>query len=221
MKVRFTANFLPSLYRSFGIKNSDRLFLVQCKQDEYARLYEELKKLAGKVEENRIAGKDDIDLDITVDILYRKRSLEANALMWALYTLIAEALNRENKTRKPVTPQELYDEDMAVVAPKHRIECRAESVNFFTDILSRERGRIREITDHPEMEGWKVIEVWQTSSFWNTSQMSVHIERLLNTLDDMKITQHTNGDLKKVFDDFTEWRKKNADERTESRMREE
>lgn len=208
MKLRFQADFDHTEYKKRNVVTSDCLFIAKCRRDEYPRVMTELRKLRDKNIERELAGKEPIDFDVTVNIHYRKRSLDANALMWALYTLMAEAMTRENPTRNPFTAQELYDEDMKQFAPRHYLSCDPASLSFFVMVLEQERGHVKAIHDS-EQTGNKVIEIWQTSSYWDTKQMSDHIERLLNTLDDMGISSHTNGDLKKVFDDFEKWRSSN------------
>ena len=207
MKLRFAATFDPNEYRKRGILQRDCLVILKHAAEDRERVQKELYKLVAKNDEAVSRGKDLIDLDVIVDIAYRKRSADANRLMWALYTIIADALNREQGTRNRVTPEELYEQDMIDWAPRHRFVCEEASLEFFKIVLQEEKGKIKKIETE---KGVCSIEVWQTSSFWNTKQMAEHIDRLLNTLEQMGIIRENSGDLDRIMRDVEDWRKRAA-----------
>src|SRR5574344_822233 len=169
MKLRFSATFDPNEYRKRGILQRDGLVILKHAAEDRERVQRELYKIVAKNDEAILRGKDIIGLDVIIDIAYRKRSADANRLMWALYTIIADALNREQGTRNRITPEELYEQDMVDWAPRHRFVCEEPSLEFFKIVLQEEKGKIKK---KKKKKGICSIEVWQTSSFWNTKQMA-------------------------------------------------
>lgn len=207
MRLRFSATFDPNEYRKRGILQRDCLVILKHAAEDRERVQKELYKIVAKNDEAISRGKDIIGLDVIIDIAYRKRSADANRLMWALYTIIADALNREQGTRNRITPEELYEQDMVDWAPRHRFVCEEPSLEFFKIVLQEEKGKIKKIETE---KGICSIEVWQTSSFWNTKQMAEHIDRLLNTLEQMGIIRENSGDLDRIMKDVEDWRKRAA-----------
>jgi hypothetical protein len=210
VKLRFQATFDIEQYRKRGIMKSEDLVILKHDLQNRERIQKELYKIVEKNETNFLAGREPVELDVTIDIAYRPRSVKANALMWTLYGIIADVLNRENGTREKVTAQSLYDDDMKEWAPRHIIACPDESLVFFKMVLENERGKAKSITPLEGKAGFQVIEIWQTSSYWDTKQMGDHINRLLNTLESMGVIRENNGDLDKVFSDFEKWEKDNG-----------
>ena len=207
MKLRFAATFDPNEYRKRGILQRDCLVIMKHAAEDRERVQKELYKIVAKNDEAISRGKGLIELDVIIDIAYRKRSADANRLMWALYTIIADALNREQGTRTRTTPEELYEQDMIDWAPRHVFSCDESSLEFFKIVLQQERGQIKNVEIKA---GRAIIEVWQTSSFWNTKQMAEHIDRLLNTLEQMGIIRENSGDLDRIMRDVEDWRKRAA-----------
>lgn len=207
MRLRFSATFDPNEYRKRGILQRDCLVILKHAAEDRERVQRELYKIVAKNDEAISRGKDIIGLDVIIDIAYRKRSADANRLMWAIYTIIADALNREQGTRNRITPEELYEQDMVDWAPRHRFVCEEPSLEFFKIVLQEEKGKIKKIETE---KGICSIEVWQTSSFWNTKQMAEHIDRLLNTLEQMGIIRENSGDLDRIMKDVEDWRKRAA-----------
>ena len=207
MKLRFAATFDAAEYRKREVLQRDCLVILKHDAADRERIQKELYKLVAKNDEAIARGKDLIELDVTIDIAYRKRSADANRLMWAIDTIIADALNREQGTRTRTTPEELYEKDMEDWAPRHRFVCEEKSLEYFRIVLQEEKGRIKNV----EINGGTCsIEVWQTSSFWNTKQMAEHIDRLLNTLEQMGIIRENSGDLDRIMRDVEDWRKRAA-----------
>lgn len=207
MKLRFAATFDANEYRKRGIMQNDCLVILKHDQEDRERIQKELYKIVERNDKAILAGKDQVELDVIIDIAYRKRSSDANRLMWALYTIISEYLNKEQGTRSRITPEELYEQDMVDWAPRHRFVCEEPSLEFFKIVLQEEKGKIKKIETE---NGICAIEVWQTSSFWNTKQMAEHIDRLLNTLEQMGIIRENSGDLDRIMRDVDEWRVKNV-----------
>ena len=207
MKLRFQATLDIDEYRKRGVMRSDDLVILKNDPAGRERIQKELYKIAAKNDTEKEAGRDLVKIDVVMDIAYRKRSPEANRLMWMLYTILAEKLSRENGTRNRITPEELYEQDMIDWAPRHRFVCDEKSIEYFRIVLQEEKGRIKSVETN---DGTCSIEVWQTSSFWNTKQMADHIDRLLNTLEQMGIIRENSGDLDRIMRDVEDWRKRAA-----------
>lgn len=206
MKLRFRSVLATDAYKAHGIIGKENLIVLRHEESDTKRIWKELFKINEKTK----ASGNDIELDVVVNIYYKPRSLQANKLMWALYNILAFIMNRENKTRdKPYTAQELHDEDMINFAPRRVVFCSEGDESYFREILENERG---EITERKVVDGLVYFTLMETTRYWNNKQMSDHIERLFNTLVDMHVTKESDGDVKAVFDDFENWKKKGAKE---------
>jgi len=204
MKLRARCWLDINEYRKRGVMRYDNLIILKHDDDSRERIQKELYKINDKNLVRIAEGKETVELDVVIDINYSERSLSQNALMWKLYDVLAEALNREAGTRYRVSPESLYEEDMKEWAPRHRLYCDKESLPFFKIVLEEERGKIRAVRELPD--GKYEIEVWRTSSYWNTVEMNNHIDRLLNTLEQMGVIAENNGKLDAIMRDIEKWR---------------
>jgi len=216
-RLRFNAT-LPDVkvWKDHGITSRDDLILLRYTEESRSRVRAELRKITAKNDENFLAGKKQVELDIVIDIAYRPRSLSANALMWSLYALLAQAMDKENKRLDPYTAQELYDRDMQVCAPRHVFFCTHDSLPFFKIVLEKDYGHV--VAEKDAENGFTSVEIMETSSYWDSKRMSDHIERIMNELESMGITRGANGDVSKIFDDFQAWKEKagQAEEKTDA-----
>jgi hypothetical protein len=206
--LRFAAT-LPSVevWKEHLIQKSDRLTLFEYSKDSEQRVSRELRRLNEANKKRYLKGQNPIELDVSIDIIYRPRSLRANNLMWGLYEIIAKVMDRENSRVDPFTAEELYQRDMEDCAPRHTVFCVEDSLEFFKMVLEKERGHVKKV-DKIE-NGFYAIEIWQTSSYWDTRMMSDHINRLMNELETMGVTKENNGDIDKIFSDFEKWKEEN------------
>jgi hypothetical protein len=206
-RLRFTATLDMNAWRSCGIKSADNLILLAYPSEAKNRVRTELTKLNQKNIELELEGKDPVELDVEIDIMYKPRSLDANRLMFLQYRVLADIMNAEAKTMNRITADELYEHDMKDWATKHKIRCDNTSLPFIVEILEEKRGHIRS----KEWDGTEwVMEVWQTSSYWDTKQQSEHIDRLFDLLETMGKNRSNNGDVARIYDDFKNWKKKES-----------
>ncbi len=119
-----------------------------------------------------------VDIEVTLDIHYRKRTLDQNALMWALYEVLADSVNGEViEAEFSVTPESLYKEDMLAVAPTVPVVIQAKYLDSLKQLdVSWRRAMPVEGTD------MVTAEVIRTSSKWNTVEMARHVDGLFNRL---------------------------------------
>jgi hypothetical protein len=207
MKLRFNAHFDVSEYRKRNVMQSECLVILKHDIKEMDRIRNALYQIVERNDKAIASGKEPLDLDVIIEVVNKKRSQEANRLMWLLYGIIADVLNREHGTRERITPEELYEQDMESWAPRHIFTCPEKSLEFFKILLGKDYGKVKNVEDHG---GVFSIEVWQTSSYWDTKQMSEHIDRLLNTLEQMGIIRENSGDLDRIMRDVEGWRKSNG-----------
>jgi hypothetical protein len=204
--MRFQTKLDLALFDQFGIKAEDNIVLLPFDSNAKSRVEKFILSVIKRDEANKQKNKPLSTIDVRIEISDR-RSLEANALMWSIYAIQAECMNKEMKLVKQITRQELYDKDMADYAPKHWIKCLPESKEFFRQILTEEKGKIKK---EIEKEGLIYFQVWETSSYWNTKRMAEFIDLKLNELEQAGITRLEDGNLEKVFLDFEKWRAENA-----------
>lgn len=171
------------------------------------------KRYAEKSERNKEKGLDPPELDITIDIDFEGRSIKSNAVMWSIYRIQAYYMNKELKSVKQVTPDELYQKDMIDYAERHRIKSPINSAEFFRTVLTNEKGKIKA---EKEIDGYIYFEVWETSSYWNSQKMAEFIEIKLYELEQAGITRIEDGNLDKVFNDFEKWKQQTEGKENES-----
>lgn len=143
------------------------------------------------------------EVNVSLEIDFDKRSLSANALMWAIYRIQAYYMNKELKAVKKIREEELYEKDMEDYADRHKIKCPKKSELFFETIITKEKGKIKKKT---EIDGFVYFEIWETSSYWNTKKMAEFIQIKLYELEQAGITRIEDGNLDKVFNDFEKWK---------------
>jgi hypothetical protein len=116
------------------------------------------------------------DLDIKIEIHYKKRTLDQNALMWSLYTIEANEHNAGMSGDKSqnVTTQELYENDLIEHAPVVKLQCSKD----FLGVLKSEYKVIGEQEENNKI----IVTALITTSKFNTKQMAEWIDRIFNRL---------------------------------------
>ena len=162
--------------------------------------------------DKRVAkGKQPVELEITIKAHYDDRTVKENALLWKIYTNIADILNHENP-RLRVTPQDLYDKDMEDYAYYHEIDVPNHLVSAF--ILVAEmgedeiKGHLVKRIDNGDETMHLVFQ--ETSSFWDTVRFSELIKAKIDELEEMGRTRWNDGFTKAILDDFHVHMKNNA-----------
>jgi len=204
--MRFQTIYDPELYARFEIKAEDKIVLLPYPLNAKERIAKFFLSVIEKNKVNAEKKKDPVTLDVRIEVS-DKRSLDANALMWSIYNIQVYYMNIELKQIKQITKNDLYDKDMEDYAPKHWIKCQPESREFFRQVLTEEKGKIKK---EIEKDGHVYFQVWETSSYWNTKRMAEFIDLKLNELEQAGITRLEDGNLDKVFLDFEKWRHENA-----------
>lgn len=203
MRLRATAHWNDLEIAALGLPRGQGWFVVKLDQDFVEPWRKELARLRDRqVAKFRKASEKDpattyadnlIDLELNLEVFYRKRSLNANALLWQLYTIEASWINGnpDYKTgyfsgRLPahiVTPEEIHDDDCATYAEKTRYKIkRADKFNFTRAMALADMGKVVKTWDLPDEPELIAMEVWKTTSFLDTKEFSVWVERVIDRI---------------------------------------
>ena len=198
----------PTVWKAKDVSLDAGLMLVQFnpRSDVVERLRKEFVKVNSKNDERFEHGKDEIELEVTIDIHYAKRSVDQNSLIWALNTIRAEVLNRESPSTEPWTAQKIHSNDMEELAPKNIVRCTSDIKDCVLQVLQTEKGVVKSVNQISENE-W-AFEVWQTTRFWNSKMANEYITSQIDELASMHVTTYNDGNLDILFKEIEQWRKK-------------
>ena len=203
-KLYFRASLDITAYQRHNVRRSENLVIVKY-ADDWASIIQPWLRECVDANDRRIAnGKQPCDLEISIKAHYDDRTVKANALMWVIYDLQAQILNREGKyVRNPITPMELYKEDMEGYAPVHEKYCHpddAAAIIAFAESGECEyRGHLIERCDLVDS-----VKLYfrETSSFWDSATFATFIEYKLAELETMGKDRWNDGEVKALIDDF-------------------
>jgi hypothetical protein len=189
-----TAHFAGSWDMKWRSRWGFPLGYILFKVDDFSlpRLRKVMDRLARKQEEKG----ELYDLDVDITIHYQKRSGGQNALMWALYTVLADLTN-EGIDHEGATADSLYQEDMKKLAPAKAITVRLEDV----EDLPQFGVKVRDVV--PIGNGMCRAWVYKTSSDFDTLQMHRHIEYLFNRIAARGVPMEQSSDIERYW---LEWR---------------
>lgn len=204
-KLYFRAALDITAYQRHEVKRSENLVITKY-ADDWAPIVQGWLRECVDANDRRVAkGKAPAELEITIKAHYNDRSVEANALMWVIYDLQAQILNREGQyIRNPIKPMELYKQDMEGYAPVHEKICDttdAPAIIAFAESGECEyRGHLigREDADCSLTK----LTFRETSSFWDTATFATFIEYKLAELETMGRDRFSDGVVKGLIDDF-------------------
>ena len=141
------------------------------------------------------------ELKFTLEIHYKKRTLDQNALMWSLYHIEANELNGGMKGgREMVTTEQLYENDLKEHAPRLTI-----SVPVYQAEYIRREYRIasEEIVDNSAIEKNVKLHILLSTSHFDTRQMAEWIDMLFNRIAENGVTVTNPGEIQ---DYWVQWR---------------
>lgn len=185
MKVRFDATW-DRLYQQ-GVRKG---FLVLSYDPKRRHAMERLFRSVERRQENRKKPDGSVELqqlDVTIEVVYERRSLKANNLMWWLYETEAvehnaapeqEAIAMAGGDRsRLVTAEELYDHDNREYAPTVEVTVRADQLESVKALPSTQ------VKEAEALENGRVrVMLMRTSSGWTTVEMHHRIVMLFNRL---------------------------------------
>lgn len=204
-KLYFRASLNIDDYYTKNIMQKDNMFLCRY-TDDWKKIVQLWLRNCTDVNDRRIAnGKEPCELEISIKSVYNSRTLKENALMWKIYDMQADILNREGQfVKNRITVQELYDQDMEGYAPIHTKTClkedRSAIIAFAEQGDCEYRGHLAseiELNDRIVNLSFR-----ETSSFWDTAKFSEFLEYKINELEQMGVDRWNDGEVKALIDDF-------------------
>lgn len=204
-KLYFRATLDIQDYYKKNIMSGDNLFLCRY-SDDWKKIILPYLRYITDINDKRVNdNKNPCVIEITIKPRLDDRTLKENALMWKIYEIQADILNREAQdVKNPVTIQELYDEDMKGYAPVHTKICAVndeQAIIAFAEQGDCEyRGHL--IDSVHDDDGYATIRFRETSSFWDTAKFSEFLEYKINELEQMGQERWNNGEVKALIDDF-------------------
>ena len=205
-KLYFRASLDITAYQRHAVRRSENLVIVKY-ADDWASIVQTWLRECVDANDRRIAsGKQPCELEITIKAHYDDRTVKSNALMWVIYDLQAQILNREGKyIRNPITPMELYKQDMEWYAPVHTKTVDNEFVAAVIAFAEQGEGELRghlvsKIVD--DLAQSTKLTFRETSSFWDTATFATFIEYKLAELETMGRDRWNDGEVKGLIDDF-------------------
>lgn len=204
-KLYFRANLDITAYQKHEVKRSENLAIFKYADDWQPIVTAWLRECVDANDRRIANGKQPAELEISIKAHYDDRTVKANALMWVIYDVDCEILNREGKyIQHPITPMELYQQDMEGYAPVHIKICAkedAEAVIAYAESGEPEyRGHLILREELPD--GMVRLTFRETSSFWDTAQHSTFLEYKLAELETMGRDRFNDGVVKGLIDDF-------------------
>jgi len=211
MHLRFPAFLDLKEYQRLGVTKSDDLLILKYSEVYRDKIRAEMRKIVEKNAKNAETGKEPVELDITVDIHYKKRSLDANRWMWAIHDLEARIINGKGMAGKnangtrwieagAVTPEMIHDDYLQQYAKKYFIYAQAGMVNAMREVIAENMGRILEekwLEDRQEM----MFTVWKTSRFMTASEFYEFSEHIKAQLLSYGIDLDNASDFKNLMDE--------------------
>lgn len=128
-------------------------------------------------------------ISLTLETYYGRRSPAQNALMWALYDILAEVENGGRSGEGTVSPEDLYERD-AEHNPTFRVHVLAAELDTLKQIA-----RVVTTRDIGDGQIEALCEI--SSSGFNSRQMHDRIEMLFDRLADADVTLDRSEDIGK------------------------
>jgi hypothetical protein len=140
---------------------------------------------------------DGRDIDLTVKPYRKKRSLNANAYMWELCTLIAEKIHS--------TKDEVYREAIKTAGVFRDIELPADAVPTIKTAWGMlGTGWVTEKVDDGKLEGRVIIRLYYGTSRYNTAQMSRVIDGLVQDCKSLGIQTLDELDIERLISEWNQ-----------------
>ncbi len=136
---------------------------------------------------------------IQIDPKRKKRSLDANALLWRLCQLIAEKIST-------LTKEDVYREAIRKVGSFTPLPIKTEAVEEFRRIWSANGvGWVTEEIGESKLKGYTTILAYHGSSTYNTAEMSRLLDYIIDEAKNLGIEIISEADKQLLL---TEWGRK-------------
>ena len=192
MILKFPATFNVKDYLDHNITKADDLLCIRYDSAYRDKIRAEMRKINEKNGKNIADGKEPVQLDVTVDIHYKKRSLDQNAWMWKAHEIEANIVNGRKsawtdsqkvkwRVAETVTPEMIHESYMEQYAPRGSIEVEPGFVSAVRQMITESMGRVIKeewLADKQKM----CFEIWKTSSYMNVREFCELADRVVENL---------------------------------------
>jgi len=209
MRLKFTATFSVDDYKNHNISRMDDIIALRYMPEFREKVRRELRKLVLKNSANKEKGKGPVEIDVTCDIHYKKRSLDQNAWMWLAHTLEAAIVNNKKasgdfvkwNTPDDVTPQMIHDSYMQEYAPRGFVDVAPGFVDAVRQMLEETQGRVIDETWMPDIQKMRFT-VLKTSSYMNVAEFCELAGHVEDNLLSYGVTLDHAVDYKRLIEDL-------------------
>ncbi len=160
------------------------------------RIDKDLRRFLERLRKIELERQDKVELIMTLEEIGQGRSLDANALMWALYEIEADVDNGGLSGPGEVVKEDLYDADMMRYAPVVTLSIAADQLSYV-----RAMAKIKDV--RLVGDGRLEVDVLITSSKWDTVRFAKHLDRQFNRLAAKGLPLSQASDVKRYW---LEWR---------------
>lgn len=132
----------------------------------------------------------EVDVEVAIKMFRKGRSLDSNALCWAVCQELADAMET------PVPKEEIYRKAIRDVGEYVPLPIRADAVEAFCSNWSvKGVGWFAEVIDDSKIPGYKLVFAYYGSSTYDTKQMSILLDYLIDEAKQMGITLKASKEL--------------------------
>lgn len=150
------------------------------------------------------------ELDINIEYHYKKRTIDQNNLLWALYEIESNEMNAgmSGDIKQNISTTELYENDLLTYAPRIIIKTSANELSFLKSQYRIEKEN--QIKDEKgNIKYYEITAILSTSHF-TTIQMAKWIDRIFNR---MAFNGITCTNPSEIHDYWIKWRQSLSDEK--------
>lgn len=124
----------------------------------------------------------------------KRRSLDANAYMWALCTEIANAVG--------ISKEEVYKRNIREGGEYTPLPIKDEAIEEFSRIWSSHGiGWFCDVVDNSKLTGYKLVFAYHGSSEYDSNQMSRLINRVKADAESVGVPTMTTDEIEKLIND--------------------
>jgi hypothetical protein len=209
-KLFFRGSIEYQDYIDHDVTGSDDLVILRYPADWRPVVRQWLRSTVDTNAARAADGKQPCMLEVTIKPRLQDRTVKMNALMWKLYEIQCDIINRERRrVGGDVTPRELYEIDMTDYGTMHYKTCHASEkpavVAFAESGEPEYRGHL--VTEVEQGNGLVCLGFRETSSFWDISKMSDFLDAKILETEDMGRDRWCDGEVKAMIEDLHKNRK--------------
>lgn len=223
MRLKFTATFSVDDYKRHNISRMDDIIALRYMPEFNEKVRRELRKLVLKNSANKEKGRGLVEIDVDMDIHYKKRSLDQNRWLWMAHTLEAAIVNNKKvqggairwNTPDDVTPEMIHEDYMERFAPRGVVFAETGFIDCIRTMLQETQGRVVEEKWLPD-EKRMMFTVWKTSSYLNVAEFCELGDKVTEQILSYGIDINRGVDFKRLAEDLETIRQTGLTPETES-----